>query len=33
MDVVPPQQMVGDYPPDRCRTATHAFERERFVRL
>jgi hypothetical protein len=33
MDVVPPQQMVGDYPPDGVENGYHPFERERFVPL
>ena len=30
MDVIPPQQMVGDYPPDRVQNGHHPLERERF---
>ncbi len=33
MDVIPPQQMVGDYPPDRVQNGDHPLERERFSPL
>ena len=33
MDVVPPQQMVGDYRPDWVKNGDHDSERERFVWL
>jgi hypothetical protein len=33
VDIVTPQQVVGDYTPDRVQNGHHPFEQERFIRL